>query len=600
MIKILALFVFSLALVSCGLNKSDTGLPDQLINDDNANSLPLSRAEMLANFENENEYQPGEIIVKYKENASMIRTAANGDESVVSMAEALSEEHMLALESDHEDFNIAIMKLKYDGDDIFAAAEELLDDPNIEYIEPNYKVYATAIPNDPRYGELWGLQKIEAVKAWEISPGTSEVLVGVLDTGVDYTHEDLKANIFINSKEIAGNGIDDDGNGYIDDTHGWNFAGNNNNPMADDIYQCDQNGNPVKQTNTYHGTHVTGTIAGAVNNGIGVAGVAQKIKILPLKFLNRCGSGDIGDAIEAIAYAIKMKVKIINNSWGGPGDSQALLDAIKSAERNGILFVAAAGNGGSDQIGDNNEQSPNYPSNYNVANILAVAATDQRDELTIFSNYSKKLVHVAAPGLEILSTKNGNAYQSMGGTSMATPQVVGLAALLLSYKSTLTVAELKSIIIDSVDKVSALSSKVSSGGRINAYKAMKLVSGGATDPALPTAAQPLMNEKTYFEIYYYKTDFAINFNVKAITGASQAYYEILKANATPTNRTEKEASANILFSGTIGTEESITTKVKSYPIIGAKYCVRVAAINASGALISNFSECSTARIIRPF
>jgi subtilisin family serine protease len=294
---------------------------------------------------------------------------------------------------------------------------------------------------------------IGATKAWNLSKGSSDVSVAVIDTGVDYTHEELKDNIFINTGEIAGNGKDDDGNGFIDDVHGWNFAGKNNDPMDDNK----------------HGTHCSGTIGAKGDNGIGTAGVTWNVKILPIKFLTGSGSGTLADAVEAIKYATKMGVKLMSNSWGGGGFSQTMFDAIKAAETKGILFVAAAGN-----ETNNNDTKATYPSGYKLENVISVAAIDNRDNLATFSNYGQKTVHIAAPGVKIYSTvpMSMGGYATFSGTSMACPHVSGAAALLWSTNKDWTYKQIKDRLLMTKDPVAGLKSKTYAGGRVNVYNAM--------------------------------------------------------------------------------------------------------------------------------
>jgi subtilisin family serine protease len=328
-----------------------------------------------------------------------------------------------------------------------------------------------ALPNDPQVGQLWGLENsgqngglpdadIDASAAWGISTGSSNVVVAVVDTGVDWRHSDLAANIWTNAREVAGNGVDDDGNGLVDDVHGYNFAGNTGDPM-------DDNG---------HGTHVAGTIAAVGNNGVGVSGINWAGSIMPLKFLGADGSGYTSDAIRAINYATMertrfgVNVRAINMSWGGGGYSAALGAAIQAAGEAGILCVAAAGNSGR-----NNDTSPQYPSSYDASGLLAVAATDNRDNLASFSNYGATSVDLAAPGVSILSTYPNNRYVSLSGTSMATPHVAGVAALAWSVAPNATVAEIKNAILGGVDRIAGLSGKVATGGRLNAYNTLRLL-----------------------------------------------------------------------------------------------------------------------------
>jgi thermitase len=339
------------------------------------------------------------------------------------------------------------------------AIEHYARNPNVLYAEPNYVVQAAGLPDDRYFSELWGLHNtgqtggtpdcdIDAPEAWDLAHGSSDVIVAVIDTGVDYSHPDLAANIWVNTGEIAGNGIDDDGNGYIDDVRGWDFANNDNTPM-------DDNG---------HGTHCAGTIGAVGNNGIGVAGVMWTTRIMPLKFLNADGSGYTDDAVSAILYANRNGAHVISNSWGGGGSSQSLKDAI---DQSAAVVACAAGNSGR-----NNNNIAFYPASYASPQIIAVAATDYNDNLASFSNYGTTSVDVAAPGVDILSTYPGGKYAWMSGTSMATPHVAGLAGAIQARYPEMTNLQIKDRIMDTVDKNSGLAKKIASGGRINAYKAL--------------------------------------------------------------------------------------------------------------------------------
>ena len=297
-------------------------------------------------------------------------------------------------------------------------------DPNVEYAEPDTLFSINFIPNDPyfssygswgqAYDDLWGIKKIGASVAWDATSGAG-ITVAVVDTGLDYSHPDISSNVWTNTMEIAGNGIDDDGNGYIDDIHGWNFVTNTNDPL-------DDHG---------HGTHVSGTIAAVGNNGIGVIGVAWQAKIMPVKALDSAGSGYESNLANAIVYAANNGADVISNSWGGPGSSQTIADAVSYAYNLGAVVVAAAGNSGDD--------ARNY-SPANLADVITVAATTPTDTLATFSNFGPK-IDVAAPGVDILSlrasgtamgTPVGTGYTRASGTSMATPHVSGAAALVLS------------------------------------------------------------------------------------------------------------------------------------------------------------------------
>ncbi|MFH0966189.1 MAG: S8 family peptidase [Methanobacteriota archaeon] len=389
----------------------------------------------------------------------------------------------------------------------------------VEYAEPDYRISLepsqteikiitqaegsspSMTPDDPEFEKLWGLHNtgqspfngklgadISAEEAWKYSTGSSEIVVAVLDSGVDYTHPDLAENIWTNPGEIPDNGIDDDGNGFIDDVHGWNFQGNNNSVM-------DDNG---------HGTHCAGIIGAIGDNHIGVTGVNWKVRIMPLKFMDNSGNGYISDAVSAILYANRMGADVISCSWSGTQYSNALEDAISASPS---IVVCAAGNGGSDD-----DSTPIYPATNDCPNIITVAATDASDNLASFSNYGVKSVDIAAPGVEIASTYPGNQYAYMSGTSMATPYVSGVAALLKSINPTLTNIQMRSILLTSSDILSSLDGKVSSLGRLNAYKTISQVSGSTnvqqsiptpTPTSIPVQTIPILSQSSPYprEIY---------------------------------------------------------------------------------------------------
>ena len=349
----------------------------------------------------------------------------------------------------------------------------------VEYAEPNYIVYADATPNDPMFGSLWGLHNtgqtggtpdadIDGPEAWDDRFDASDVVVADIDTGVDYKHEDLKDNMWENPGEIPGNGVDDDGNGFVDDIYGWDFVNNDNNPMDDND----------------HGTHTSGTIGAVGNNKIGVTGVCWNVQIMALKFLNASGSGSTTNAIKCIEYAKMMGAHLSSNSWGGGGSSQALKDAIAKGPP---LFIAAAGNSN-----QNTDTIPHYPSSYDLRKIISVAATDHNDKRASFSNYGPKSVDLGAPGVNIMSTVPGGYQGGWNGTSMATPHVAGVAALLWSelppgLKAHPVLAGLivKIIILKSVDPIADLAGKVKTGGRLNAEKAPGIL------PATISVAPPI-------------------------------------------------------------------------------------------------------------
>jgi serine protease len=394
---------------------------------------------------------PGEIIVGFEEGVS--EGARN---EVLATVGASEDEEFEQIDSE---------LVEVDAGGVNAAIEKLEDDPRVEFAEPNFIVTADLnIPNDLS-SELWGLHDtgadaeadIDAPEAWDTTTGNSNVVVGVIDTGVDFTHPDLAANKWVNPGEIPGNGIDDDGNGYKDDINGWDFVNNDNNPF-------DDNG---------HGTHVAGTIGATGNNGIGVVGVNWTTSIMALKFLNASGSGSTADALEATLYASNTATDatpgdtyadVTNNSWGGGGFSQAMLNAISTADDNGSLFVAAAGNDGT-----NNDSIPHYPSSYDAPNVISVASTTSADQRSSFSNWGKSSVDLGAPGSNIYSTYPGNTYRYLSGTSMATPHVAGAAALVKARFPTASDLGIKALLLRTVDPNSSLSGStpVATGGRLN-------------------------------------------------------------------------------------------------------------------------------------
>ncbi len=363
-----------------------------------------------------------------------------------------------------------------------AAIHSMKDDPAVEFAEPNWIYTHQATANDPYYtnSSLWGMYGdqtspvnqygSQAGEAWAAGhTGSNSVYVGIIDEGIQFTHPDLKDNVWTNPYEIANNGIDDDGNGYIDDIHGWDFDGNNNT-----IYDGGISGNSDN-----HGTHVTGTIAGMGNNGIGVAGVNWHVTYISAKFLGRSG-GTLANAVKAVDYITYLKtsrglnIVATNNSWGGGGFSQALLNAINRGGDAGILFIAAAGNGGSDGVGDNNDAISSYPSNYictskskNYDCVIAVAAITSTGAKASFSNYGATKVDLGAPGSGIWSTTAYNKYSSYSGTSMATPHVTGAAALYASVHPGVTALEIKNAILSSTIPTTSLSGKALTNGRLN-------------------------------------------------------------------------------------------------------------------------------------
>ena len=373
-------------------------------------------------------------------------------------------------------------------EDISAWAD-LEDD--VLYVEPNFvhvmgEIIESTPPNDSGYASLWGLSNtgqtggtvdadIDALEAWGLSTGSSDVVVAIIDTGIDYTHSDLSGNMWVNPGEIARDGIDNDGNGYVDDIYGWDFAYNDSDPFD----------------GHHHGTHVAGTIGAVGNNSTGVVGVNWDVKLMAMKFLSDGGSGSTSGAIGAINYVTMMKrdygvnVVATNNSWGGGGYSQALSDAIAAGGAEGVLFIAAAGNSG-----NNTDIYASYPSSYGHDRIISVAATDHNDGRAGFSNYGATSVDLAAPGVSIYSTVPGNGYASYSGTSMATPHVAGVVGLLAAGNPQATVDQIKAAIMDGADTVASMAGRAVTGGRLNAYNALQLIGGQDIRPPTVESVSP--------------------------------------------------------------------------------------------------------------
>ncbi len=388
-----------------------------------------------------------------------------------------------------------------------AALRKYRRDPAVEYAEPNYVRKSFDSPNDPLFIQQWSLHNtgqssgiagvdIHALEAWALSTGSKQVVVAITDTGVDYTHEDLAANMWQNTADCNHNGVDDDGNGYIDDCYGINTVYNSSDPMDD--YN--------------HGTHVAGIIGAAGNNGIGISGVNWNVSIMACKFLDDWGYGTDAGAIGCLEYIAKMKdrgVNIIasNNSWGGGGYSRALYEAIDQHRQRGILFMAAAGNWAE----SNDALFPNYPSSYGLSNIVAVAATTNKAELAYFSSYGRRTVHVGAPGDKILSTVRHNRYRVFSGTSMATPHVTGVAALLAAQDPTRDWKTIRNLLLAGGTVTASLGETVS-GRSLNALGSMTCSNSTVNAALLPAVSK--MNASSGSPV----TFSALNINCGAAAG----------------------------------------------------------------------------------
>jgi thermitase len=355
--------------------------------------------------------------------------------------------------------------------------ENLTKDSEIDYIEPNYIISIQAVkptlpipfqsPSDKNFKKQWGLnndgrngsiltsglagEDINALRAWNITKGSKTIKIAIIDSGIEYTHPDLKEQIDINQAELNGQeGVDDDNNGFIDDIYGYNFAYKNGNPM--DGYG--------------HGTQCAGII-GASHNAQGITGVMSDVKLIPVKFLSNNGSGELIDAIYSIDYALRRGANILSNSWGVGARSQALSDAIKAALDKKVTFVTAAGNFSSD-----NDKVDSIPGNYEIENVISTGAFSSKGKLSYFSNFGAKTVHVMAPGEEIFTTYLEGQYYPESGTSMAAPFVSGIVGLLLSKEPNLSPLEIRDRLIRTSTKTPNLSQSSISAGRVNAYRAL--------------------------------------------------------------------------------------------------------------------------------
>lgn len=444
--------------------------------------------------------------------------------------------------------NIFVVKAVNAKTSALAMAEAFKDNPDVEYAEPNYKMKTQMLPNDPYYSsvsswgqgydDLWGLKKIQSASAWDTTQGQS-VVTAVVDTGVDRTHEDLAANMWVNSAEIPGNAVDDDHNGFTDDYYGWDFIGSTYaSPVAD-----------ADPTDFYgHGTHVAGTIAAVGNNSKGIIGVAPQTKIMAVRALDNYGNGNALLGANAIKYAADMGARVVNNSWGGPGNPSYVKDAIDYASAKGCLVVVAAGN-------SNADSAHFYPAN--VASAITVAASTQTDAKAPFSNFGGK-IDVAAPGggnnsdynvLSLLSAshfslfdsyKVGTSYARLAGTSMASPHVAGLAALVIAKNPTYTTEQVRYVLRNSTDDVGTAGWDSGTGfGRINAYKA---VTFAATPPKLfaeitaPSVTLPAPDN--YFNkgvIYIKGTANGADFSGFTVSFAPEGFsnYSVISSGSAP-------------------------------------------------------------------
>lgn len=430
-------------------------------------------ADQMFEQQTTQKYVPNELIVKFKDG-----TSATNRSNAFTRINGSVQEHILTnamrRAGDAEGLYLVHTSL-----DAMEAISKMKGNTAIEYAEPNW-IYTYGVTSNDTYftnGSLWGMYGAgtspanqygsNAAAAWAAGhTGSAGVYVGIIDEGIQFDHPDLNGQVWTNPYDAA-DGIDNDNNGYVDDIHGWDFDGGDNT-----IYDGGTRGSLDD-----HGTHVSGTIAGKGGNGVGVVGVNWNVTLISGKFLGRRG-GTTTNAIKAVDYFTNLKsnhglnIVATNNSWGGGGYSQALYDAIKRANDANILFVAAAGNGGSDGVGDNNDVTASYPSNYDLPNVIAVAAITSSGAKASFSNYGATTVDIGAPGSGIYSTTAYNTYSSYSGTSMATPHVTGAVALYASVHAGATAAQIKNAILSSAVPTASLSGKTVTGGRLDANAAL--------------------------------------------------------------------------------------------------------------------------------
>jgi subtilisin family serine protease len=455
--------------------------------------LPLLLALISSHLVLAADFAPGEVLVKYKEGR------ARGRDQVNSFYDSIGVRSVHRFSGQNAGFEQLVLD---DEDHVLDVLERLKKNDSVEYAQPNYILHILPVFSkehlevkdtreecaplgsmsffssckllslvrkgngkarqlvrpeiqdlasaefpfqaDPKLSRLYGMNKVGALEAWSVTRGSKSIIVADIDTGIDYNHEDLAFNMWRNPKPSRG------------DLVGYDFVHRDGLPYDDNE----------------HGTHTAGTIGAVGGNGIGISGVSQRVSLMALKFLSGEGEGSTADAIRAIDYAISHGAKVLSNSWGSPGengnDNQLLREAIERAEAKDVLFITAAGNDGA----DNDGPDADYPAGFAMDNQISVAATDDNDELATFSNYGKRTTHLAAPGVDIYSTVPGGRYKMMSGSSMACPHVAGAAALLWSAHPRWNYKQIKSALLNSVDRLSGLADKLITGGRLNISRAL--------------------------------------------------------------------------------------------------------------------------------
>lgn len=429
----------------------------------------------------------GELIVKYRNHGGV-----STSRSAIGFARRAVSNNM-TIKAHFEELSMYHVALP-DGKDVNQAIRDLKNDPDVEYAEPNYiikKASVSGVEQEYSAEELQmasssqvmstgadiGLNQMYQRSSGQVSSLSARPIVAVIDTGLDLTHSVITGTnaVWTNPGEIANNQIDDDGNGFVDDVHGWNFVAGSGTMYDDDG----------------HGTHVTGIVLSVDQNIFAPSLHTSKVQIMPLKFLDSTGSGSTSNAIRAIYYAVQNGAVVLNNSWGGSDYSSALNEAIAYSYNAGAVFVAAAGNAGL-----NNDSSPMYPANYNVPNIISVAAITDSDSLASFSDFGGNSVHIGSPGVWILSTLPGNRYGSMSGTSMATPFVSGTAAQMKVSSPNMLGYQVRTLIMGQATDVTSLHQKVISNGKLNSVNSVNTASTASVDRSQPAYQMSYQADRT--------------------------------------------------------------------------------------------------------
>ncbi|MEJ2703019.1 MAG: S8 family serine peptidase, partial [Sedimentisphaerales bacterium] len=502
-------------------------------------------------------YRPNELLVRFAEtDLGQVQSQSAGPWSRRTLRSMVSDSILpgSAVEKEYDKVEPGLVSVRLpEGTSVLDAFIKFNLSTNVEYAEPNYKYKLFRTPNDPRFAEQWALNNtgqmggtdnadIDAPEAWDINTGNPDIIVAVTDTGIDYKHPDLAANMWVNPGEIPDNGVDDDGNGYIDDVYGYDFAGAVNTDPSD--------GDSNPDDFYFHGTHAAGIIGAVGNNSTGVSGVCWNVKLMALKVfaddLYTDAEVFASDAVAAIEYAVDNGAKIISASWGGDFYSQTLYDTIREAGDKGVLFIAAAGN----DYGNDNDAIPVYPASFDLENIISVMATDQNDVESDFSNYGATSVDVAAPGTHVLSTtpsvqqfpmivfQVATNYDFLDGTSMSAPMVAGECAMIWSQYPALPASLVKGVVLKTVDPVLD-SSRCLSGGRVNLNRALTVIPEGTLGHVLNTKDDPNNPDNLYPTIQ------------AAINAASDGDVLIAEANTQFVEAIDFKGKAITLRSGDI-------------------------------------------------